>query len=79
MFEQPVETSKRALDKKTNREVITAHTALTSSPPLCTGVKGNVQGNLFKIITQSDTHYFIQAPTQQDKMSWIDAIREQTM
>lgn len=42
------------------------------------GVKGNVQGNLFKIITQSDTHYFIQAPTHQDKMSWIDAIREQT-
>ncbi|XP_033499398.1 pleckstrin-2 [Epinephelus lanceolatus] len=42
------------------------------------GVKGNVQGNLFKIITQSDTHYFIQAPTHQDKMAWIDAIREQT-
>ncbi|KAM9842251.1 pleckstrin-2 [Aulostomus maculatus] len=42
------------------------------------GVKGNIQGNLFKIITQSDTHYFIQAPTHQDKMDWIDAIREQT-
>uniref|UniRef100_A0A3Q4B316 Uncharacterized protein n=1 Tax=Mola mola TaxID=94237 RepID=A0A3Q4B316_MOLML len=42
------------------------------------GVKGNVQGNLFKIITHSDTHYFIQAPTHQQKMDWIDAIREQT-
>ncbi|CAJ1074772.1 pleckstrin-2 [Xyrichtys novacula] len=44
-----------------------------------TGVKGNIQGNLFKIITQSDTHYFIQAPTHQGKMDWIDAIREQTL
>ncbi|XP_034419332.1 pleckstrin-2 [Cyclopterus lumpus] len=42
------------------------------------GVKGNVQGNLFKIITQSDTHYFMQAPTQQHKTDWIDAIRQQT-
>lgn len=42
------------------------------------GVKGNVQGNLFQIITQSDTHYFIQAPSRQEKMDWIDAIREQT-
>ncbi|XP_028293190.1 pleckstrin-2 [Gouania willdenowi] len=42
------------------------------------GVKGNVQGNLFKIITQSDTHFFIQAPMHQDKMEWIEAIREQT-
>uniref|UniRef100_A0A8C6TPD7 Pleckstrin 2 n=1 Tax=Neogobius melanostomus TaxID=47308 RepID=A0A8C6TPD7_9GOBI len=42
------------------------------------GVKGNVQGNLFTIITQSNTRYFIQAPTQQEKMDWIDAIREQT-
>ncbi|CAI5695622.1 unnamed protein product [Oreochromis niloticus] len=41
------------------------------------GVKGNVQGNLFKIITQTDTHYFIQAPTHQEKMDWIDAIRTQ--
>ncbi|XP_076013698.1 pleckstrin-2 [Genypterus blacodes] len=41
------------------------------------GVKGNIQGNLFKIITQSDVHYFIQAPTRQQKMDWIDAIREQ--
>ncbi|MEQ2308801.1 hypothetical protein AMECASPLE_031982 [Ameca splendens] len=42
------------------------------------GVKGNIQGNLFKIITKSDTRYFIQAPTHQEKMEWIDAIREQT-
>uniref|UniRef100_A0A3Q2ZKA7 Pleckstrin 2 n=1 Tax=Hippocampus comes TaxID=109280 RepID=A0A3Q2ZKA7_HIPCM len=42
------------------------------------GVKGNIQGNLFKIITQSDTHYFIQAPSHQEKMDWIDAIREHT-
>uniref|UniRef100_G3PF60 Pleckstrin 2 n=2 Tax=Gasterosteus aculeatus aculeatus TaxID=481459 RepID=G3PF60_GASAC len=42
------------------------------------GVKGNIQGNLFKIITQSDTHYFMQAPTEQQKMDWIDAIRKQT-
>uniref|UniRef100_A0AAY4DTA6 Pleckstrin 2 n=1 Tax=Denticeps clupeoides TaxID=299321 RepID=A0AAY4DTA6_9TELE len=41
------------------------------------GVKGNVQGNLFKIITQADTHYFIQAPTLQEKMDWIEAIRQQ--
>ncbi|XP_005746586.1 pleckstrin-2 [Pundamilia nyererei] len=41
------------------------------------GVKGNVQGNLFKIITQTDTHYFIQAPTHQEKMDWLDAIRSQ--
>ncbi|XP_029901134.1 pleckstrin-2 isoform X2 [Myripristis murdjan] len=42
------------------------------------GVKGNIQGNLFKIITQSDVHYFIQAATHKDKMDWIDAIRQET-
>ncbi|XP_037550752.1 pleckstrin-2 [Nematolebias whitei] len=42
------------------------------------GVKGNIQGNLFKIITKSDVHYYIQAPSHQEKMDWIDAIREQT-
>ncbi|CAL1575626.1 unnamed protein product [Knipowitschia caucasica] len=42
------------------------------------GVKGNIQGNLFKIITQSDTRYFMQAPTHQEKMDWIEAIRKQT-
>lgn len=47
---------------------------LTDLPP--TGVKGNVQGNLFKIITGSDTHYFLQAPSRQDKTGWIEAIRE---
>ncbi|KAJ8411935.1 hypothetical protein AAFF_G00155730 [Aldrovandia affinis] len=42
------------------------------------GVKGKVQGNLFKIITQADTHYFIQAPTRQEKMDWIEAIKQHT-
>ncbi|KAL2099179.1 hypothetical protein ACEWY4_005659 [Coilia grayii] len=42
------------------------------------GVKGNVQGNLFKIITQSDTDYYIQAPTRQEKAEWIEAIRQLT-
>ncbi|KAG7510819.1 pleckstrin-2 [Solea senegalensis] len=42
------------------------------------GVKGNIQGNLFKIITQADTHYFIQAPSHQEKMEWIEAISKQT-
>ncbi|KAG7334501.1 hypothetical protein KOW79_002908 [Hemibagrus wyckioides] len=42
------------------------------------GVKGKVQGNLFKIITQTDRHYFIQAPTHQEKMEWINAIKQQT-
>ncbi|XP_053358642.1 pleckstrin-2 [Clarias gariepinus] len=42
------------------------------------GVKGKVQGNLFKIITQMDRHYFIQAPTHQEKMEWIEAIKQQT-
>ncbi|KAG9274925.1 pleckstrin-2 [Astyanax mexicanus] len=42
------------------------------------GVKGKVQGNLFKIITQTDRHYFIQAPTRQEKMEWIEAIKKLT-
>ncbi|XP_048831483.1 pleckstrin-2 [Brienomyrus brachyistius] len=42
------------------------------------GVKGKVQGNLFKIITQSNTRYFIQAPTRQEKTEWIEAIKQQT-
>ncbi|XP_077586747.1 pleckstrin-2 isoform X1 [Stigmatopora nigra] len=42
------------------------------------GVKGNIQGNLFNIITQSDRRYFIQAPSNREKMDWIDAIREHT-
>jgi len=44
---------------------------------LRSGVKGEVQGNLFKVITKSDTHYFIQAPTNADKMGWIEAIRRE--
>ncbi|KAK2896883.1 hypothetical protein Q8A67_011371 [Cirrhinus molitorella] len=42
------------------------------------GVKGKVQGNLFKIITQTDTHYYIQAPTHEERMDWIQAIRQLT-
>lgn len=42
------------------------------------GVKGKVQGNLFKIITQSDTDYYIQAPTRQEKIDWIEAIKKLT-
>ncbi|KAJ7988763.1 hypothetical protein DPEC_G00312590 [Dallia pectoralis] len=39
------------------------------------GVKGKVQGNLLKVITQSDAHYYIQAPSRQEKMDWIEAIK----
>ncbi|XP_064173159.1 pleckstrin-2 [Anguilla rostrata] len=42
------------------------------------GVKGKVQGNLFKIITQEDKHYFIQAPSHQEKIDWIEAIKQCT-
>ncbi|KAJ8289659.1 hypothetical protein GJAV_G00003820 [Gymnothorax javanicus] len=42
------------------------------------GVKGNVQGNLFKIITAEETHYFIQAPSHKEKMDWIQAIKQYT-
>ncbi|XP_073690711.1 pleckstrin-2-like [Garra rufa] len=42
------------------------------------GVKGKVQGNLFKIITQADTHYYIQAPTHEERMEWIQSIRQLT-
>ncbi|XP_062379273.1 pleckstrin-2 [Sardina pilchardus] len=42
------------------------------------GVKGKVQGNLFKIITQSNTDYYIQAPSKQEEMDWIEAIKQLT-
>ncbi|TRY86806.1 hypothetical protein DNTS_020527, partial [Danionella cerebrum] len=42
------------------------------------GVKKKVQGNLFQIITQMDTHYYIQAPTHEERMDWIQAIRQVT-
>uniref|UniRef100_A0A8C1BKW8 Pleckstrin 2 n=2 Tax=Cyprinus carpio TaxID=7962 RepID=A0A8C1BKW8_CYPCA len=42
------------------------------------GVKGKVQGNLFKIITQMDTHYYIQAPAHEERIDWIQAIRQLT-
>ncbi|XP_043929961.1 pleckstrin-2 [Protopterus annectens] len=42
------------------------------------GVKGNVQGNLFKIITQKDVHYYIQASSKGERTEWIEAIKQQT-
>ncbi|XP_077092757.1 pleckstrin-2 [Siphateles boraxobius] len=42
------------------------------------GVKGKVQGNLFKIITQMETHYYIQSPTHEERLDWIQAIRKVT-
>ncbi|XP_069494824.1 pleckstrin-2 [Ambystoma mexicanum] len=42
------------------------------------GVKGNVQGNLFKIITQKDIHYFIQASSKAERSEWIEAIKRLT-
>ncbi|XP_032964140.1 pleckstrin-2 [Rhinolophus ferrumequinum] len=43
-----------------------------------TGVKGNVQGNLFKVITKDDTHYYIQASTKAERAEWIEAIKKVT-
>ncbi|XP_034969752.2 pleckstrin-2 [Zootoca vivipara] len=43
-----------------------------------TGVKGNVQGNLFKIITKNDIHYFMQASSKAERASWIEAIKQLT-
>ncbi|XP_029454720.1 pleckstrin-2 [Rhinatrema bivittatum] len=42
------------------------------------GVKGNVQGNLFKIITQKDIHYYIQASSKAERAEWIEAIKRLT-
>ncbi|XP_020655833.2 pleckstrin-2 [Pogona vitticeps] len=42
------------------------------------GVKGNVQGNLFKIITKNDIHYYIQASCKAERAQWIEAIKQQT-
>ncbi|KAB0396518.1 hypothetical protein E2I00_008556, partial [Balaenoptera physalus] len=41
-----------------------------------TGVKGNVQGNLFKVITKDDTHYYIQASSKAERSEWIEAIKK---
>ncbi|KAM6201606.1 pleckstrin-2 [Rhynchocyon petersi] len=43
-----------------------------------TGVKGNVQGNLFKVITKDDTHYYIQASSKAERSEWIEAIKQLT-
>ncbi|XP_026705113.1 pleckstrin-2 [Athene cunicularia] len=42
------------------------------------GVKGNVQGNLFKIITKKDIHYYIQASSKTERAQWIEAIKPLT-
>ncbi|KAJ6667235.1 hypothetical protein lerEdw1_017213 [Lerista edwardsae] len=42
------------------------------------GVKGNVQGNLFKIITKNDLHYYIQASSKAERVHWIEAIKQLT-
>lgn len=49
-------------------------------PPsfFCLGVKGNVQGNLFKVITKDDTHYYIQASSKAERAEWIEAIKKLT-
>ncbi|XP_078262471.1 pleckstrin-2 [Rhinoraja longicauda] len=39
------------------------------------GIKGNVQGNLFKIITTNDVHYYIQAGSRAERSEWIHAIK----
>ncbi|XP_027699551.1 pleckstrin-2 [Vombatus ursinus] len=43
-----------------------------------TGVKGNVQGNLFKVITKDDIHYYIQASSKAERAEWIEAIKPLT-
>ncbi|XP_023382526.1 pleckstrin-2 [Pteropus vampyrus] len=43
-----------------------------------TGVKGNVQGNLFKVITKDDIHYYIQASSKAERAEWIEAIKKLT-
>ncbi|XP_036593082.1 pleckstrin-2 [Trichosurus vulpecula] len=43
-----------------------------------TGVKGNVQGNLFKVITKDDVHYYIQASSKAERVEWIEAIKRLT-
>lgn len=45
---------------------------------LSAGVKGNVQGNLFKIITKNDIHYYIQASSKAERTQWIEAIKPLT-
>ncbi|XP_078089287.1 pleckstrin-2 [Mustelus asterias] len=40
------------------------------------GIKGNVQGNLFKIITTDDVHYYMQAGSRAERSEWIQAIKQ---
>ncbi|XP_043553871.1 pleckstrin-2 [Chiloscyllium plagiosum] len=42
------------------------------------GIKGNVQGNLFKIITTDDVHYYVQAGSRAERSEWIQAIKQVT-
>ncbi|MGH0132477.1 UNVERIFIED_CONTAM: hypothetical protein FKN15_049163 [Acipenser sinensis] len=42
------------------------------------GVKGKLQGNLFKIITQNDIHYYIQATSKEERLEWISALKQLT-
>lgn len=54
------------------------HTFLICHIFLSAGVKGNVQGNLFKIITKNDIHYYIQASSKAERTQWIEAIKPLT-
>ncbi|MBN3284672.1 PLEK2 protein, partial [Polyodon spathula] len=42
------------------------------------GVKGKLQGNLFKIITRNDIHYYIQAASKEERLEWISALKQLT-
>ncbi|XP_007886272.1 pleckstrin-2 [Callorhinchus milii] len=42
------------------------------------GIKGKVQGNLFKIITIHDVHYYIQTGSPAERSAWIKAIKQLT-
>ncbi|MBN3270609.1 PLEK2 protein, partial [Polyodon spathula] len=42
------------------------------------GVKGKLQGNLFKIITQNDIHYYIQATSKEERLEWINTLKQLT-
>lgn len=52
--------------------------SLTDFFSSCLGVKGNVQGNLFKVITKDDIHYYIQASSKAERSEWIEAIKKLT-
>lgn len=54
------------------------HSLIFSFFSSCLGVKGNVQGNLFKVITKDDIHYYIQASSKAERSEWIEAIKKLT-